>query len=69
MEEILASIRRIIEESDTTRPDDTPPVPVNSDIPSRTAVPSPILPIDTAMRKPSCHHAKASPSQPPAAIV
>ncbi|UXN64194.1 MULTISPECIES: PopZ family protein [Phyllobacterium] len=41
MEEILASIRRIIEESDTTRPDDTPPVPVNSDIPSRTAVREP----------------------------
>lgn len=41
MEEILASIRRIIEESDTTRPDDVPPVPVNSDIPSRAATREP----------------------------
>lgn len=39
MEEILASIRRIIEESDTTRLSDVPPVPVNTDIPSRTAAP------------------------------
>ncbi len=33
MEEILASIRRIIEESDTTRHDEVPPLPVNSDVP------------------------------------
>ncbi|MCO4316381.1 DUF2497 domain-containing protein [Phyllobacterium sp. 21LDTY02-6] len=33
MEEILASIRRIIEESDTGKPDDLPPVAVNSDAP------------------------------------
>ena len=38
MEEILASIRRIIEESDTGRSDDTLPQPVNSDVPARTAV-------------------------------
>ncbi|MBA8880803.1 PopZ family protein [Phyllobacterium myrsinacearum] len=36
MEEILASIRRIIEESDTTR-DDVVPTPVNSDVPAQTA--------------------------------
>jgi uncharacterized protein len=33
MEEILASIRRIIEESDTVRPDEAPPPAVNSDLP------------------------------------
>ncbi len=38
MEEILASIRRIIEESDTSRSDDTLPQPVNSDVPAHTAV-------------------------------
>ncbi|MBZ9653586.1 PopZ family protein [Phyllobacterium lublinensis] len=38
MEEILASIRRIIEESDTGgRTDDALPQPVNSDVPARTA--------------------------------
>ncbi|WP_340669895.1 DUF2497 domain-containing protein [Phyllobacterium sp.] len=37
MEEILASIRRIIEESDTTRTDDVPPVAVNTDTPSPIA--------------------------------
>ncbi|SDN83689.1 DUF2497 domain-containing protein [Phyllobacterium sp. OV277] len=37
MEEILASIRRIIEESDTTRTDDVVPTPVNSDVPVQTA--------------------------------
>lgn len=36
MEEILASIRRIIEESDTARPDDVPPPAVNSDMPDQT---------------------------------
>ncbi|MHC1548879.1 PopZ family protein [Phyllobacterium sp. K27] len=36
MEEILASIRRIIEESDTARPDDAPPSAVNSDMPTQT---------------------------------
>lgn len=36
MEEILASIRRIIEESDTARPDDVPPTAVNSDMPAQT---------------------------------
>lgn len=36
MEEILASIRRIIEESDTARPDDAPPPAVNSDVPAQT---------------------------------
>lgn len=36
MEEILASIRRIIEESDTARPDDVPPAAVNSDMPAQT---------------------------------
>jgi uncharacterized protein len=41
MEEILASIRRIIEESDTTRPDDVPPIPVNTDVPSGLAAPAP----------------------------
>ncbi len=34
MEEILASIRRIIEESDTIRPDEVPPLAVNSDVPA-----------------------------------
>jgi len=34
MEEILASIRRIIEESDTTRTDAVPPPAVNSDAPT-----------------------------------
>jgi len=38
MEEILASIRRIIEESDTGRPDEAVPPPVNSDVPPRAAV-------------------------------
>jgi cell pole-organizing protein PopZ len=37
MEEILASIRRIIEESDTGRPDEVVPQPVNSDEPRATA--------------------------------
>lgn len=37
MEEILASIRRIIEESDTTRPDEALPLAVNSDVPSQSA--------------------------------
>ena len=37
MEEILASIRRIIEESDTTRADAVPPPAVNSDRPSPSA--------------------------------
>ncbi|EJN01616.1 DUF2497 domain-containing protein [Phyllobacterium sp. YR531] len=36
MEEILASIRRIIEESDTARPDEAPPLAVNSDVPAQT---------------------------------
>jgi uncharacterized protein len=46
MEEILASIRRIIEESDTTRPDDVPPAPVNTDVPSASAasMPQPMNP-------------------------
>ncbi|WP_262293126.1 PopZ family protein [Phyllobacterium zundukense] len=39
MEEILASIRRIIEESDTGRPDEGAPQPVNSDERSRATVP------------------------------
>ncbi len=38
MEEILASIRRIIEESDTGRPEETAPQPVNSDVPPPVAV-------------------------------
>lgn len=37
MEEILASIRRIIEESDTTRTEDSVPAPVNSDVPAPAA--------------------------------
>ncbi|MGH7004843.1 MAG: PopZ family protein, partial [Alphaproteobacteria bacterium] len=37
MEEILASIRRIIEESDTTRPDEALPLAVNSDEPAQAA--------------------------------
>ncbi len=37
MEEILASIRRIIEESDTGRPEDSLPQPVNSDVAPRPA--------------------------------
>lgn len=37
MEEILASIRRIIEESDTTRTEDSVPAPVNSDVPAHAA--------------------------------
>lgn len=37
MEEILASIRRIIEESDTTRTEDGVPTPVNSDVPAPAA--------------------------------
>ncbi|MEP7455691.1 DUF2497 domain-containing protein [Phyllobacterium sp. SB3] len=37
MEEILASIRRIIEESDTGQPDAAPPLAVNSDVPAQTA--------------------------------
>jgi cell pole-organizing protein PopZ len=37
MEEILASIRRIIEESDTGRPDDILPLAVNSDVPPQPA--------------------------------
>lgn len=37
MEEILASIRRIIEESDTGRPDEAPPLAVNSDVPAQPA--------------------------------
>ncbi|WP_091945840.1 DUF2497 domain-containing protein [Phyllobacterium sp. YR620] len=37
MEEILASIRRIIEESDTTRTDDVPPKAVNTDVASPVA--------------------------------
>lgn len=37
MEEILASIRRIIEESDTTRTDDVPPKAVNTDVASPIA--------------------------------
>ncbi|HMF69284.1 MAG TPA: DUF2497 domain-containing protein [Phyllobacterium sp.] len=41
MEEILASIRRIIEESDTGRPDEAVPQPVNSDLPPHAAVPEP----------------------------
>ncbi|RCW86482.1 hypothetical protein C7476_102465 [Phyllobacterium bourgognense] len=41
MEEILASIRRIIEESDTGRPDEGAPQPVNSDEPPRATVPEP----------------------------
>jgi cell pole-organizing protein PopZ len=41
MEEILASIRRIIEESDTGRPDEVAPQPVNSDEPRRATVPEP----------------------------
>lgn len=41
MEEILASIRRIIEESDTGRPDEVVPQPVNSDEPPRAAAPEP----------------------------
>ena len=44
MEEILASIRRIIEESDTTRPEDALPLAVNSDVPSQTAVSDPVKP-------------------------
>ncbi|PSH57878.1 DUF2497 domain-containing protein [Phyllobacterium endophyticum] len=39
MEEILASIRRIIEESDTGRPEEAAPQPVNSDVPPRAAIP------------------------------
>ncbi|QND53185.1 DUF2497 domain-containing protein [Phyllobacterium sp. 628] len=45
MEEILASIRRIIEESDTTRTDDVLPTPVNSDIPVHT--PAASMPVQT----------------------
>lgn len=41
MEEILASIRRIIEESDTGRPDEAVPQPVNSDVAPRAAVAEP----------------------------
>lgn len=41
MEEILASIRRIIEESDTGRPDEVVPQPVNSDEPPHAAAPEP----------------------------
>jgi cell pole-organizing protein PopZ len=41
MEEILASIRRIIEESDTGRPDEIAPQPVNSDDPPRANAPEP----------------------------
>jgi cell pole-organizing protein PopZ len=41
MEEILASIRRIIEESDTGRPEEAAPQPVNSDVPPRAAIPEP----------------------------
>jgi uncharacterized protein len=50
MEEILASIRRIIEESDTTRPDDVPPAPVNTDVPSASAasMPQPMDPYSDA---------------------
>lgn len=44
MEEILASIRRIIEESDTTRPEDSLPLAVNSDVPSQTAISDPVKP-------------------------
>lgn len=44
MEEILASIRRIIEESDTTRPEDALPLAVNSDVPSQTAISDPVKP-------------------------
>jgi len=41
MEEILASIRRIIEESDTGRPDEVVPQPVNSDQPPHAAAAEP----------------------------
>ncbi|MBB3147587.1 hypothetical protein FHS21_004011 [Phyllobacterium trifolii] len=41
MEEILASIRRIIEESDTGRPDEVVPQPVNSDQPPHATAAEP----------------------------
>jgi cell pole-organizing protein PopZ len=56
MEEILASIRRIIEESDTTR-EDVVPTPVNSDVPAPAAA--------TQTRPQSYDTAEDEPELPP----